>query len=415
MDSINEYQSRINEIVHDYLRRNLSSSNTMDMLKKCEPVIVSMKESYGKTNPQYIEVSTNLAGVVLRMIVKIINDAQKSYNPYPSFYSSGSSSLTTEVGNALMVLTELRKLDLDKSFIKDRLDSNLKTLSSMASQIGAMPTCFTSIDIRTEDEYFNECETADDFRKYCKKYPQGKYKEQAISKAERIERRQKNWKRAKLIIILSLIGIIAGIIIYLIVTADDRKFNSIPKTKSGYEKYLLDYPDGKHKDESLDALYKMAESKDLSNLLEFGNKYESYTQGKKAIDRVNYVTDSLYQIANTTNTIASWDSYIRSVPSSHIKDAEQKKKAIYQALYDAAKKKNWFFLEKFSNNLSDNGTIIVDNMNLDDFWINANKDKKAEYDRVNKEFKEFVLTSDKYDATLYNDIGDGIVVIKLKK
>lgn len=89
---------------------------------------------------------------------------------------------------------------------------------------------------------------------------------------------------------------------------------------------------------------------------------------------------------------------------------------LYDLIFiDAAKKKNWFFLEKFSNNLSDNGTIIVDNMNLDDFWINANKDKKAEYDRVNKEFKEFVLTSDKYDATLYNDIGDGIVVIKLKK
>lgn len=81
---------------------------------------------------------------------------------------------------------------------------------------------------------------------------------------------------------------------------------------------------------------------------------------------------------------------------------------------DAAKKKNLLFLEKFSNNLNKNGTIIVDNMNLDDFWIGANKDKKAEYDRVNKEFKEFVLSSNKYDATLYNEIGDGIIVIKLK-
>ena len=89
---------------------------------------------------------------------------------------------------------------------------------------------------------------------------------------------------------------------------------------------------------------------------------------------------------------------------------------LYDLIFiDAAKKKNWFFLEKFSNNLSKNGTIIVDNMNLDDFWINANKDKKAEYDRVNKEFKEFVLNSDRYDATLYDDIGDGIVVIKTKK
>ena len=81
---------------------------------------------------------------------------------------------------------------------------------------------------------------------------------------------------------------------------------------------------------------------------------------------------------------------------------------------DAAKKKNQFFLEKFSSNLSSNGIIIVDNMNLDDFWKNAKKEKKIQYDKINQEFKDYVLSSPKYDAKLYEEIGDGIMVIKLK-
>lgn len=82
---------------------------------------------------------------------------------------------------------------------------------------------------------------------------------------------------------------------------------------------------------------------------------------------------------------------------------------------DAAKKKNRFFLERFAKNLSVNGIIIVDNMNLDDLWTNAKEEKKIQYHKLNDEFKNYVLTSPLYDATLYEDIGDGIMVIKLKK
>ena len=81
---------------------------------------------------------------------------------------------------------------------------------------------------------------------------------------------------------------------------------------------------------------------------------------------------------------------------------------------DAAKKRNRYFLEKFLPNLKTNGSIIIDNMKLEDFWIDCNLNKKAEYDEVNEEFKEYVKHNPNYDYTFYDDIGDGIVVIKLK-
>ena len=81
---------------------------------------------------------------------------------------------------------------------------------------------------------------------------------------------------------------------------------------------------------------------------------------------------------------------------------------------DAAKKRNKYFLDKFSKRFNNFGTIIIDNMNLDDLWVDAKKEKKEEYDLVNKEFKEYILTLKDYEVNIYDDIGDGIAVLKRK-
>ena len=81
---------------------------------------------------------------------------------------------------------------------------------------------------------------------------------------------------------------------------------------------------------------------------------------------------------------------------------------------DAAKMRNQFFLDKFSINLNKGGTIIVDNMNLDDLWVNANKKKKEKYDKANKEFKDYILSLSEYIVSIYDDIGDGIAVLEKK-
>ena len=79
---------------------------------------------------------------------------------------------------------------------------------------------------------------------------------------------------------------------------------------------------------------------------------------------------------------------------------------------DAAKKRNKYFLEKFSRRLNKNGIIVIDNMNLDDLWIDAKQEKKEKYDLVNKEVKEYILSLKEYDVKIYDDIGDGIAVLK---
>ena len=67
---------------------------------------------------------------------------------------------------------------------------------------------------------------------------------------------------------------------------------------------------------------------------------------------------------------------------------------------DAAKLRNRFFLDKFSKNLNVGGTIIVDNMQLDDLWQGADQKKKAKYDLANKEFKEVEEALNDFDKAL---------------
>ena len=81
---------------------------------------------------------------------------------------------------------------------------------------------------------------------------------------------------------------------------------------------------------------------------------------------------------------------------------------------DAAKMRNKFFLDKFSKNLNPKGSIIVDNMKLDDLWVNANKKKIEKYDQANKEFIDYINSLKEYDVHVYDNIGDGIAVLVKK-
>ena len=81
---------------------------------------------------------------------------------------------------------------------------------------------------------------------------------------------------------------------------------------------------------------------------------------------------------------------------------------------DASKKRNDYFLDKFSPNLNEGGMIIIDNMKLEDFWVNAKKEKKEKFHRMNEEFKKNLLNRKEFDVQILEDIGHGIALIKKK-
>lgn len=336
-----DIKKRIESIVSTYIS-SPSSTSALVLLTECAPLLVELREIVGKDNEEYIVTSTYVANFALRMVVKSVNEAQRKPQ-LTSLYGDKDylPNLKNAVKEACKVMKNIEVLDIESSFKQEAFLPNNKTLFNMASQLGLYTADITpTIDLQSETEYYNNCSTAQDYYNYRKKYPKGKFLDEALAKAKKMESKERTGKIVKWTIISVLLAAFFGGIAYLIVTADDRKFESVPKTKSGYNTYLSYYPSGKHVDECLTELYSIYENEGLNQLLEFGNKYSSSEQGEKAIKRVNAVVDSLYEVANKNNTIQGWDSFIASVPSGMTKDASARKQKIYQSLYDKAKKKN---------------------------------------------------------------------------
>jgi predicted O-methyltransferase YrrM len=80
---------------------------------------------------------------------------------------------------------------------------------------------------------------------------------------------------------------------------------------------------------------------------------------------------------------------------------------------DAAKAKNIKFFEKYEINLKDNGIIIIDNIELNDFKKNVSPKKAKFYEGKINELKEYLASLTNYDVC-YSEIGDGIAILKKK-
>jgi len=82
---------------------------------------------------------------------------------------------------------------------------------------------------------------------------------------------------------------------------------------------------------------------------------------------------------------------------------------------DASKKRNKYFFDRFSKSLLENGVIVIDNMNLEDLWIDAAEKKKEKYQKVNEDFIEYLKSLTDYDVKLDFNLGDGVAIVRRKK
>lgn len=80
---------------------------------------------------------------------------------------------------------------------------------------------------------------------------------------------------------------------------------------------------------------------------------------------------------------------------------------------DAAKAKNIMFFEKYRVNLKENGVIIIDNINLNDFKKHVSIKKRVFYEQKINELKEYLNKLTDFEVS-YLNIGDGIAFLKKK-
>ena len=95
-------------------------------------------------------------------------------------------------------------------------------------------------------------------------------------------------------------------------------------TEKDITTFLYRYPKSNHTDDVLKLYYNIAQEEGLKSLDKLAKDFSSTDWGKIASLRVKQICDSLYQIANNTQTVQGWKEYQASVPSEYYADSNAK-------------------------------------------------------------------------------------------
>lgn len=165
-------------------------------------------------------------------------------------------------------------------------------------------------------------------------------------------------------------------------------------------------------------LSKLIKDNNYKSILEIGTAigYTSISLALVSKDiRITTVEKNIemFKIANQNFLDFNVNKQIRNIHEDAILFYPDKK---YDLIFiDASKKRNKYFFERFSKSLLPNGTIIVDNMNLEDLWVDAVQKKKDKYQKVNEDFIEYLRSLEDYDVDVRYEVGDGIAIVRRKE
>ena len=165
-------------------------------------------------------------------------------------------------------------------------------------------------------------------------------------------------------------------------------------------------------------LSKLIKDNNYKSILEIGTAigYTSISLALVSKDiRITTVEKNIemFKIANQNFIDFNVNKQIRNIHEDAILFYPDKK---YDLIFiDASKKRNKYFFERFSKSLLPNGTIIIDNMNLEDLWVDAVQKKKDKYQKVNEDFIEYLHSLEDYDVDVRYEVGDGIAIVRRKE
>ncbi|MBQ0086775.1 MAG: hypothetical protein KBS72_03705 [Bacteroidales bacterium] len=191
-----------------------------------------------------------------------------------------------------------------------------------------------------DDQDFVFCKTIVDYSSYITNHPNGSHVQEANQKVLELKDKARRKKITSAIVWSTLSICAIALIVFLCLTADDRKFSNIPQTIYGYSSYVESFPNGKHSNEAYKALLEIYQREGISGLADFIANYPNNVYCDIAQAEVSKIRDSLYNIADKKNTISSWVKFSEEIPITYQKDASDRIKVLCDALYAQALRQN---------------------------------------------------------------------------
>ena len=216
----------INELLAWYAVQAKTSKNALELLKKAQIPLVTIKEKMGKTNSYYLEISSILGSAALGNVIEEVNSAQKeeTNNPLEGLFGTSSvySRLSDIIGeherrrqralrlksalhDAWQTIVYIDLLDKTDVFYKNRYKPNRNTLYSIISGLQGFERpdeqyiikgCAYGVTANkkffySDSEYYGSCTTKSDYKGYLQSFPSGSHIAEANKKLAEIEERER--------------------------------------------------------------------------------------------------------------------------------------------------------------------------------------------------------------------------------
>lgn len=242
--------------------------NAWTILEQGAPSLVHIKEclskiadtqstAYERMNNYLTMVSTALVNLSLSKLIDAVN-------------SAGKHQIDIII-HAWDLMMNMGNFPMDAEFKSKRFLENQETLRSMVSFGGMLEVPskrMRTIDLRTSEEVWNDCETIDDFEDYLERFPKGSHVRAAKSRIEqlKIKKEDEAWEEAKKSEKYNdyISEYPNGRYIEEAIKeqralerrSDDAAFHAC-RTITQYELYLRNYPHGRHHEEAREKLVKL--------------------------------------------------------------------------------------------------------------------------------------------------------------
>ena len=224
--------------------------NAIAMMKECAPHIVAIKEQ-PEIREYYLNVSTQVVNAALSCVIEEHNTVFEKVRPDLDDglrQETAIQTLKQMLKKAWTATLMMDKFDKEEEFKNGRYNKNRQSLFEAVQSSGVyihrgilgyysniIPSEIKNeeLDLRTEDEVWNDCHTLADYETFIKPYPDSKHKTNSKNKRDKLlKEKEENERKAR-----------------LEREAEDRAFNAC-SSKKDYENYLKLYPRGNHKGEA---------------------------------------------------------------------------------------------------------------------------------------------------------------------
>lgn len=247
----------IDDLFGWYRKQKKTSANGLELLKKAQKPLISVKEKLGKNHKYYLETSSILGSAALSNVIDEVNDAQKEDKPNPLSGLFGSSrynlygdilgeqerrrqkayTLKSALASAWKTIVYIDLLDKTEEF-KKRYQTNRNTLHSIINGLKGfdypddnyiIKGCSHGITADTkffwcDSEHFAACSSKSSYQTYLQKFPSGNHVSEANKHIEEITARDKK--------ILKYVLIVAAVIILAIIIVCSANANSLKTNNS---------------------------------------------------------------------------------------------------------------------------------------------------------------------------------------